>query len=65
MDPATRLPTRVEYELLLPMQKERLAWVYDDFVWDPKLPDGFKSLDELFSVEPPAGYTLTDETKKD
>ena len=64
VDAGTRLPVRMRYELFRPMEAETLRWTYTDFEWDPELPDGVKSLDGLFSVEPPAGYTLDDRTGK-
>jgi hypothetical protein len=40
-----------------------LAWT--EFSWDPDLPQGFESWDELFSTRPPAGYALDDRTKSE
>ena len=65
VDGTTTLPVRMRYEVFQPMTGETLRWTFTDHEWDPKLPDGVKSADELFSVKPPAGYELTDHTKKD
>lgn len=64
VDATTHLPERMQYELLKAMKGETIKWTYHEFEWDPKLPDGVKSLDELFSTAPPAGYKLTDNTAK-
>jgi len=41
----------------------RLQVEFTDFEWDPELKE-FQSLDDLFSLTPPEGYKLEDQTKK-
>jgi hypothetical protein len=63
VDAATRLPVRLEHEILDHTPNiPRNAWVLSGFEWDPPL-KGFKSADELFDTTPPEGYTVIDETK--
>lgn len=75
VDPATKLPVRLTTEVVDPDSPQRpnpadpkftTRTLSDstDFEWDPKLPDGVKSADDLFSLTPPAGYKLDDQTKK-
>ena len=57
VDPRTKLPVRVEIEVIDPTPRiARNEWVYTDFEWDPEVAD----LAGLFSTEPPAGYALED-----
>lgn len=63
VDAKTKLPFRVETESVFPTGT--LKEVQTDFEWDPPLPKGFTKLDELFSIKPPEGYTLDDQTKKE
>jgi hypothetical protein len=57
VDPQTKLPIRVEIEMIDPTPKiARNEWVYADFEWDPKVADPEK----LFSTDPPAGYAVED-----
>jgi hypothetical protein len=66
VDAATKLPVRLEYEMVDPTPDiTRNKWVWTDYEWDPELPKGFKSLDALFDTTPPKDYKLTDDTKKD
>ena len=63
VNPETKLPVRMEYELLnatpaIPLN--RFTWT--DFEWDPELKD-VKSLDDLFSTQPPKGYHVTEINK--
>jgi hypothetical protein len=63
VDAQTELPLRMEQVLFDPAggsPLRRLVWT--DFAWDPGLPEGCRSLDELFSTRPPDGYTLHDRT---
>jgi hypothetical protein len=65
IDARTKLPVRMEQELAHPTPGiTRTRFVWTDFEWDPDLPTGFRSLDELFSTRPPDGYTLDDQTKE-
>jgi len=60
VDVTTKLPVRIEQEILKPRANiKQWKWVYTDFDWDA----GVEKLDELFSLEPPAGYTFEDETR--
>src|SRR5262249_40134869 len=64
VDTKTRLPLRMEQESIDPgpgATPGTLAWT--EFAWNPELPPGLGSLDELFSTRPPAGYTLDDRTR--
>jgi hypothetical protein len=64
VDAKTKLPLRLEQEFVNPSPGiTRSALVWTDFAWDPELPHGFISLDELFSTRPPHGYALDDQTK--
>jgi hypothetical protein len=66
VDAATKLPVRMEYEMVDPTPNiTRNKWVWTDYEWDPELPKGFKNLDALFDTTPPEGYKLDDQTKKD
>jgi hypothetical protein len=63
VDAKTKLPLRWEQVFFDPTadsQRRRLVWT--DFAWDPGLPEGCRSLDELFSTRPPDGYALHDRT---
>src|SRR5262249_62275575 len=65
VDAKTKLPLRLEQEVIDPSPSvTRSTLVWTDFAWDPELPQGFRSLDELFSTRPPAGYTLDDRTER-
>lgn len=75
VDPATRLPVRMTTEVVDPDSPRRpnpadpkfttlTRTDSTDFEWDPKLPTGVKSVDDLFGLTPPAGYKLDDQTKK-
>jgi hypothetical protein len=64
VDTKTKLPLRLEQEFINPrpgIRRSTLIWT--DFAWDPQLPQGFTTLDELFSTRPPDGYALDDQTK--
>jgi len=64
VDGRTKLPLRMEQESIDPspgITCSTLVWT--DFAWDPELPPGFRSLEELFSTRPPDGYTLDDQTR--
>lgn len=74
VDPATKLPVRMTTEVIDPDSPMRpnpadpkfSTRTFSDcteFEWDPKLPDGVESADDLFSLIPPAGYKLDDQTK--
>jgi outer membrane lipoprotein-sorting protein len=54
VDPATKMPLRVEIEFT--MGKQKMNAVMSDFVFDAPLDD------RLFSLDPPQGYTLKDAT---
>lgn len=59
VDPGTKLPIRIEFEIIDPTPRiARNEWIYTDFEWDPKVSDPAK----LFSTEPPAGYPVEDHT---
>jgi hypothetical protein len=60
VDIKTKLPIRIEQELIDPSPKtRRWKWVYSDFRWDVDV----GNLDEFFSTTPPADYRLEDHTK--
>jgi hypothetical protein len=60
VNPKTRLPVRLEYEMINPTPTITLnRYTWTDFAWDPELP-GVSSLDELFSTVPPQGYQVTE-----
>jgi hypothetical protein len=61
VDAKTKLPFRNEFELVAPNVTRK--FVHTDYEWDPQLPKGFKTLDELFSTMPPEGYQIEDRTK--
>jgi hypothetical protein len=64
VDAKTKLPLRLEQEFIDPSPSiTRSALVWTDFAWDPELPHGFTSPNELFSTRPPHGYALDDHTK--
>jgi hypothetical protein len=64
VDAKAKLPVRMEQELIHPAPEiTRTRFVWTDFEWDPELPRGFESLDELFSTQPPEGYALIDQTR--
>lgn len=57
VDPQTKLPVRMEVEMIDPTPRiAHNKWVYTDFEWDPKVAD----LEKLFSTDPPAGYAVED-----
>src|SRR5262249_51116171 len=63
VDAKTKLPLRFEqifFDSTAGSQPYRLVWT--DFAWDPELPTGCRSLGELFSTQPPKGYTVQDQT---
>src|SRR5262245_23660001 len=63
VDATTKLPLRMEQEFVdqsAGILRCRLVWT--DFAWDPQLPPGVGSLNELFSTRPPDGYALDDQT---
>jgi hypothetical protein len=61
VDAQTKLPVRMEQVLTdSSLKSVRNRFVWTDFEWDPELPKGFRSLDELFSTRPPDGFTLDD-----
>jgi hypothetical protein len=62
VDPRTRLPLRWEQVLFGSTVDSQRRVVWTDFAWDPELPKGYRSLDELFSTRPPDGYMLQDRT---
>jgi hypothetical protein len=63
VDAATKLPVRLEQEILDHTPTiSRNHWVFSDFEWDPAL-KGVASADELFDLTPPKGYTVTDRTE--
>ena len=64
IDTKTKLPVRLHSEFTWKEGGTTLI-SETDFQWDPELPRGFRSLDELFSTRPPDGYTLKDDTAKD
>src|SRR5262245_49392582 len=65
VDAKRKLPLRMEQEFLDSSPGiTRNALVWTDFAWDPELPPGFRSWDDLFSTRPPEGYTLDDQTKR-
>jgi len=60
VDAGTKLPVRIEQELLVSKPNVRgRKWVYTNFEWDADV----EQLDELFSTKPPAGYEFTDHTR--
>jgi hypothetical protein len=64
VDAKTKLPVRLEQESINPSPEiNRSTLVWTDMAWDPQLPPGFRSLDELFSTRPPDGYALEDLAK--
>jgi hypothetical protein len=64
VDPATKLPVRMTTELARrEPHGNRTVTELADFEWDPQLPDGVKSADDLFSLTPPDGYPVDDRTK--
>ena len=64
VDAQTKLPLRLEQESINPSPEIiRRTLIWTDMAWDPELPPGFRSLDDLFSTRPPDGYTLDDQTK--
>src|SRR5262249_28539527 len=57
VDPRTKLPIRVEIEMIDPTPRiARNEWILTDFEWDPKVADPEK----LFKTDPPAGYAVED-----
>jgi hypothetical protein len=64
VDVKTDLPVR-EHVSLSDKSGTTTEWLKTDYEWDPELPKGFKSLDELFSTKPPEGYKVEDKTQKD
>jgi hypothetical protein len=64
VDTATKLPVRMVFEVDQPAAGvARVRIEFTDFEWDPELKE-FKSLDDLFSLTPPEGYKLDDQTKE-
>jgi hypothetical protein len=66
VDAQTKLPLRLDREFFDPTAESphsRLIWT--EFAWDPELPIGFRSLDDLFSTRPPDGYVVHDLTRKE
>jgi hypothetical protein len=64
VDANSKLPLRMEQESIDPspgITRSTLVWT--DFAWDPELPAGVRSLNELFSTQPPDGYNLDDQTR--
>lgn len=61
VDTRTKLPTRVEVEVLGPApDSSKETYVFDNFEWDPKVADP----EALFNTDPPAGYALEDHTSE-
>ena len=59
VDAKTNLPVRIEQEAVNPKPNvRRWKWTYSGFEWDVIA----TNFDELFSTEPPVGYTLEDHT---
>jgi hypothetical protein len=66
VDAKTKLPVRMEQVLTHPTPEiARTRSVWTEFEWDPELPNGFRSLDEVFSTRPPEGYALNDQTRNE
>jgi hypothetical protein len=61
VDAKTKLPFRIETEIVTPNATHKFA--QSDFEWDPPLPKGFMNLDTLFSTQAPDGHILDDQTK--
>ena len=57
VDPETKLPVRMECEMRAP-DGRRYKCAFTDFEWDPDV----KDVEQLFSTEPPEGYTFRDAT---
>jgi hypothetical protein len=65
VDATTKLPVRMEQELVRAAPDgTRTRFVWTDFEWGPDLPKSFRSLDELFSTQPPDGFTLEDRARE-
>jgi hypothetical protein len=63
VDARTKLPLRMEQVFFGPIaDSPPRRFVWTDFAWDPELPKGCRSLDELFSTRTPQGYTVHDRT---
>lgn len=61
VNPTTKLPIRVEIEVIDPTPRiARNEWVYTDFEWDPDVADP----ERLFSTDPPAGFRVEDHTNE-
>jgi len=60
VDPKTKLPVRMENAATYP-DGVRYRFAFTDFEWNPKV----KDVEQLFSTEPPAGYTIRDHTRED
>lgn len=59
VDVKSKLPIRIEQEAVNPKPNvRRWKWIYSGFEWDVNVPNP----DELFSTDPPTGYTLEDHT---
>lgn len=59
VDTKSKLPVRIEQEAANPKPNvRRWKWIYSGFEWDVNV----ANLDELFSTDPPAGYTVEDHT---
>lgn len=64
VDAETKLPIKMVVEMIITDAKATKTTItFSDFEWDPH-PKEFKNLDELFSVTPPDGHKLDDQTKK-
>jgi hypothetical protein len=60
VDPKTKLPVRMENAATYP-DGVRYRFAFTDFAWDPDV----KDVEQLFSTEPPEGYTIRDHTRED
>lgn len=60
VDPTTKLPVRIEYEVIDPTPHiAKNKWIYTDFDWDPEI----KDVEQCFSTKVPEGFTVEDHTK--
>ena len=60
VDPETKLPVRMENAATYP-DGVRYRFAFTNFEWDPEV----KDVEQLFSTEPPEGYTIRDHTRED
>jgi hypothetical protein len=61
VDAKTKLPVRLEFEQTDPTPNiAKIRIEYSDFEWDPRLPAGMKTIDDLFDTTPPKGYTVSE-----